>query len=240
MTAIAWLALLVIQSWSAHTRRVAWHRAAGFAVFAIVPLFAAAGMFAVRDMAAEMNAGSPFEAFAAPALAPDDLSSIVAFVSFVTAALATRRRGRRHAAWMLATALLILPPLTTRLLQVVARITAIEAPSLWTSFVLGTLVSMGIALFLAYSRREDARPFIVLALLCMVKIGCYPIFEANAGWRGLLAALGNSPPIPSAAAAAAVSLAALIFAWRSVPPKCRVVPRQSTIPRTAAPGQLRP
>ena len=111
MTATLWLALLTVQSWAAHKRYLAWHRAAVLAVFA------AAGVYAIRDMSAEMSAGSPFESFSAPALAPDDVSSIVAFVGFVAAALAARRRTGRHAAWMIATALLVLPPLTTRLVQ---------------------------------------------------------------------------------------------------------------------------
>ncbi|WP_447406154.1 hypothetical protein, partial [Clostridium perfringens] len=42
LTATAWLMLLTAQSWSIHARRAAWHRAAGLATFAVVPLFAAA------------------------------------------------------------------------------------------------------------------------------------------------------------------------------------------------------
>jgi hypothetical protein len=130
ISAMTWLALLAAQSWLAHAKRLALHRVAGLATFAVVPLFAAAGLCGVRDMAVQMSAGSPFEAFAAPALAPDDLSSIVALVGFVAAALAARRRVRRHAAWMLATALLVLPPMVTRLIQVAARFAGLDSPSL--------------------------------------------------------------------------------------------------------------
>jgi hypothetical protein len=219
MTATAWLALLMVQIWSAHRRHFAWHRATGLAVFVIVPLFAAAAIYGVRDMAAEMNAGSPFEAFAAPALAPDDLSSIVALVAFVAAALAARRRVGRHAAWMLATALLVLPPMTTRLIQVVVRLVGAQPPSLWISFVLGQSVTIGVALVLAWRRPTDARPFLVLTVLTLAQIASYPLLGPSAAWRAGLGAFGSSSPLPSAIAAAALALATLVLAWRSVPSK---------------------
>jgi len=219
MTATAWLALLMVQSWSAQGRHFAWHRATGLAVFVVVPLFAATGIYGVRDMAAEMSAGSPFEAFAAPALAPDDFSSIVALVGFVAAALVTRRRVARHAAWMLATALLVLPPLTTRLIQVMARFAGIGAPSLWESFLLGEGVTIVAALVLARGRPKEAKPFLVLIALTLGQIASYPLLGPSAGWRGALATFGASPPLPSALAAAILALAILILAWRRVPAK---------------------
>lgn len=229
MTATAWLALLMVQSWSAHAKRLAWHRAAGLAVFVVVPLFAAAGTYGVRDMAAEMSAGSPFEAFAAPALAPDDLSSIVALVGFVAAALATRRQVRRHGAWMLATALLVLPPMVTRLIQVLARLTGLESPSLWASFVLGQSLTIGAALLLARSRRGDAQPFLVLTLLFLVQIASYVVLGPSTGWRALLAAFGASPAWPGTVAAAALALGTLILAWRRVPARGRTAPGQRVV-----------
>ena len=225
MTASAWLALLMVQSWSAHAKRLAWHRAAGLAIFVVVPLFTAAGVYAVHDMAVEMSSGSPFEAFAAPALAPDDLSSIVALVGFVAAALAARRRVRRHAAWMLATALLVLPPMVTRLVQVIARLAGLGSPSLWASFVVGQSLTIIAALVLARGRRGDAQPFLVLTLLFAVQIASYVVLGPSPGWRALLAAFGASPPLPSAVAAAALALATLFAAWRRVPARRTLPPR---------------
>jgi hypothetical protein len=221
MAASLWLALLMVQSWAAHKRRLAWHRAAGLAVFAVVPLFAAAGVYGIRDMSAEMSAGSPFESFSAPALAPDDVSSVIAFVGFVAAALAARRRTGRHAAWMIATALLVLPPLTTRLVQVLARFVGAPSPSLWVSFLIGEGVTIGAALILARQRPAEAKPFLVLVGIIVAQIAAYQLLGQNAGWRAALAAFGASPPLPSALAAGALSLATLILAWRSVPPRKR-------------------
>jgi hypothetical protein len=235
ITATAWLALLTIQSWSAHRKHFTWHRMSGLAVFVVVPLFAAAGVYGVRDMAAEMNAGSPFEAFAAPSLAPDDFTSIVALVGFVAAALATRRRVGRHAAWMLATALLVLPPLTTRLIQVLARVAALEPPSLWVSFMLGTFATIAAALIMTRARRGEAAPFWVLTTLSLAQIASYPLLGQSAKWRAILAAFGNTPPLPSALAAGGLSLAVLIFAWRLVPAR-----RQSMVSDREAVGAARP
>lgn len=234
ITASLWLGLLTVQSWAAHRRRLAWHRAAGLAVFGIVPLFAAAGVYAIRDMSAEMSAGSPFESFSAPALAPDDVSSIIAFVGFVAAALAARRRTGRHAAWMIATALLVLPPLTTRLVQVLARVGGAPSPSLWVSFLIGISVTIGGALILARQRPADARPFLVLVALAVAQIASYQLLGQSAAWRATLAAFGASPPLPSALAAAALSLATLVLAWRSVPPRKRVAASRGTVAEAVA------
>jgi len=234
MTATLWLALLTVQSWAAHKRYLAWHRAAGLAVFAVVPLFAAAGVYAIRDMSAEMSAGSPFESFSAPALAPDDVSSIVAFVGFVAAALAARRRTGRHAAWMIATALLVLPPLTTRLVQVLARLAGAPSPSLWISFLIGISVTIGAALICATRRPADARPFLVLIAVAIAQIASYQLLGQSAGWRAALATFGASPPLPSALAAAALSLATLVLAWRSVPPRKRAAAGRGVVAEPVA------
>lgn len=234
ITATLWLLLLTVQSWWAHAKRFAWHRASGLAVFAVVPLFAAAGMLGVRDMAARMNAGAPFETAFAPAVAPDDLSSIVALVGFVAAALATRRRVGRHAAWMLATALLVLPPVTGRLVQVLAQFAGLESPSFWTSFVIGQSVSIAAALLLASRRRAEARPFVVLTAVFVAHLAAYQLLGSNPGWRAMLAAFGASPPLPSAGAVGVLALATLVLAWRRVPARSRAVARR---PSTLEPVQ---
>lgn len=229
ITATAWLALLTFQSGSAQAGRMAWHRASGLAVFVVVPLFAAAGMFGVRDMAAEMVAGSPFEAFATPALAFDDVSSIVALVAFVAAALATRRHVRRHAAWMLATALLVLPPVLARLVPRIADVVGIDGPSFWTSFLLGKVATMVLALLLARGRRGDARPFVVLGALLVVQVGAYLLLGPSTRWRAALADFGTASAWPGALAAAVLALVTLILAWRSVPARPRSGRRAGTM-----------
>ena len=234
MTASLWLVLLMVQSWAAHGRHLAWHKAAGLTVFAVVPAFAAAGVYAIRDMSAQMSAGSPFESFSAPALAPDDVSSVVAFVGFVAAALAARRRTGRHAAWMVATALLVLPPLTTRLVQVLARFIGAPSPSLWVSFLVAQSLTIGAALILAKRRPADAKPFLVLVALIALQTICYQLLGQSAGWRAMLAAFGASPPLPSALAAALLSLATLILAWRSVPPRRRAATRTGAVAEVIA------
>jgi hypothetical protein len=233
LTALAWLALLTVQSWSVHRRRFGWHRAAGLAVFGVVPLFAAAGIYAVHDMAAEMKAGSPFAAFAAPALAPDDLSSIVALVGFVAAALAARRRVARHAAWMLATALLVLPPMTTRLIQVVTRAVGVPPPSFWVSFVLGQGVTIALALLLAQRRPSEAKPFLVLVALTLAQLAAFRALGTDAGWRAALATFASGSPLPGVLAAAVLSLGLLLLAWRSVPRRTPAV-RSAFDPRPSA------
>jgi len=217
LTATAWLVLLMLQSWSIHAGRPVWHRASGLAVFAVVPLFAAAGIYGVRDMSAEMNAGAPFQAFSAPLVAPDDLMSVFMLVGFVAAALATRRNIHRHAAWMLATGLMVVPPMTTRLVQAVLNIAGLDGPSFFVSFCIGEFVTIAAALALAYRRPREAKPFLVLSVLILMQIAGYVWLGPLASWRATLATFGASPPWPSALAAGLLALVTLILAWRTVP-----------------------
>lgn len=219
VTATAWLLLLVTQSWAAHHRQLAWHRAAGLALFAIVPLFAAAGTYAIWDMTVQMNNGHPFESFAAPALVQHDLSSIVALVGFVAAALVARRRMGRHAAWMISTALLVLAPITTRLIQLIPGLMGIKPPTFWMTYLFGQLITVALAIVVARLRPADARPFLVLIGLVALQIVAYRLLIHNQPWRMMLAGFGAGSPLPASLGMGVASLAALLLAWRAVPAK---------------------
>lgn len=219
VTATAWLVLLVTQSWAVHHRQFAWHRAAGLALFAVVPLFAAAGTYAIWDMAVQMNDGHPFESFAAPGLAQHDSGSIIALVGFVAAALVARRRTGRHAAWMLATVLLVLAPITTRLIQVIPGLVGLHAPSFWMTYLSGQLITVALAIVVARLRPADAKPFLVLIGLVALQILGYRLLGHNQPWRTTLAGFGAGSPLPASLVAAVASLATLLLAWRTVPAK---------------------
>ncbi|MEG8040217.1 hypothetical protein QP166_13005 [Sphingomonas sp. LR60] len=108
--------LLTLQSWSIHQRRTEWHRTAGLATFVVLPLFAAAGPLALQGMARLWRTNAdPFHMAFGSQLVVADIIAGPTVVLLVVYAFAHRREMERHAAAMLATALLVLPPIIGRL-----------------------------------------------------------------------------------------------------------------------------
>lgn len=219
MTAMAWLALLTWQSWSVHAKRVAWHRAAGLAVFLAVPLFVAGGLLAIRDMAVQAAQGDPFNAHLGASLAVDDLFAVSALTGFAAAALATRRRVRRHAGWMLATAILVLPPVMARLIPWLPGFPWVTAPGFMPDyFAARLLVSLGAAIL---SRRlgRDGLPFAAVAALGLAQAASFAVLNGSAGWHAAFLRCADVPPLLLAATGAAAALAALVAGWRRPAPR---------------------
>ncbi|RYY47057.1 MAG: hypothetical protein EOP59_01785, partial [Sphingomonadales bacterium] len=60
LTATAWIVLVALQSWTAHSRRFQLHRTIGRAPLFLVPLFAAGGGLVLHSMSLKFTGGHPF------------------------------------------------------------------------------------------------------------------------------------------------------------------------------------
>jgi hypothetical protein len=234
LTAAAWLALLTLQSWSIHARRVALHRAAGLATFVVLPLFAAAGPLALQGMAmlSRTNA-DPFHAANGAALVFADVLAGPAVVILVIYAFANRRRVQAHAAAMLATALLAAPPVLARLLQLLPFLPEDGAERFRLCFHLSEAVMLGLALWLAARRPQARAAFGFAALVTAAQMIGFETVARAAWWDGLVLRLTDIPTAPMALAAAGVTVMLLYWAWASVPPRSPAVPRAATAPDMA-------
>ena len=207
MTAVLWLSLVGLQGWSAHRTDRALHRRAGQAVFAAVPLFAGAAVLVLHSMATKFALKSdPFYAALGARLALHDIISTTALVALVCTALARRRQIAVHAACMLSTAILVLPPIIVRL----------PIPRFFHS---GELIALTLALVAAWVEPRGRGPFLVVAGLQVVHILVFETLAASAPWERIVTAFSALPVAPFALAAMAAALAALVLAWRRVPPR---------------------
>lgn len=207
MTATVWLALIGLQSWSAHRADRRLHRAAGLAVFAVVPLFAGAAVLVLHSMATKFALKTdPFYAALGARLGLHDIVSTVALVGFVSVAMARRRNIAVHAACLLSTAILVLPPVIARL----------PIPRVFHS---GELIAIAVALAAAWVEPRGRWPLLVVAGIMVVHILLFETIGASTAWAQIMVGFSTLPVAPFALAAMAAAVAALVLAWRRVPPR---------------------
>ncbi len=207
LTATAWLLLVGLQSWSAHRADRRLHRAAGLAVFAAVPLFAGAAVLVLHSMATKFALKSdPFYAALGARLGLHDVISTLALIALVCAALERRRNIAFHAACLLATAILVLPPVIVRL----------PVPRFFHS---GEIIALALALFAAWREPRGRGPFLAVAALQVIHVLAFETIAAGDSWARIVVRFSTLPVAPFALAAALATLGALAAAWRRAPPK---------------------
>lgn len=219
MTATAWLVLLTAQSWSIHARRAAWHRRAGLATFMVLPLFAAAGPLALQGMATLWRSNAdPFHAAFGARLVVADMVAGPAVVIMVVYAFRHRRQVTVHAAAMLATALLVLPPVIGRLFPGFpgfphggwAGFAGFRA-----AFLLAEAITLLIALWLATRSRAARVGFGFAAAATALQMIGFETVGGSTPWQRWVTILTDLPTAPMALAAGGVTAALLWWAWKA-------------------------
>lgn len=218
ITATAWLILLTLQSWSIHARAVAWHRRAGLATFMVVPLFAAAGPLALQGMAWLWRShADPFHSAFGARLVIADMIAGPSVLLLVAYAFLRRRRVEVHAAAMLATALLVLPPIIGRLFPALPGFPhggAAGFAGFRLSFDLAEGVTLLLALWLAGRRRGGRGPFGFAAAATAAQLIGFETIGRTAVWDRLVLSLTNVPIAPISATAGVGAAFLLAVAWR--------------------------
>lgn len=222
ITATAWMLLLAAQSWSIGHGERARHRTLGLAIFIVVPLFIVGAAGAVHSMAIATASGQdPFYKLWGSALGFVDLIGAAAFLLFAAMALKERRNAARHAAWLLATPLLLIPPALARVYNAHLPGLIINGPQDFPLFRwsvhLGGMTGVVIALWLWSRHRRHGRPWLVVAAVLLLQSLTFETVGFSAMWRAAFAAFaGVSAPIQAAGAAVAAAVA-LWWGWRAVP-----------------------
>jgi hypothetical protein len=223
ITAATWLALLAVQSWSVHSGKLGWHRGAGLATFVVLPLFAAAGPLALQNMATlwRMNA-DPFHSAYGDRLVIADMIAGPSVVVMVVYAFLKRRRIREHSAAMLATALLVLPPIIGRLFPVLPGF----PHSGWAgfggfslSFHLANALTVILAIWLATRARDARNGFGFAAASTAVQMIGFEVVAHFSWWDRWVVILTDLPTLWMSVAAGAFTVGLLVWAWKSVPPR---------------------
>lgn len=216
ITASAWILLTIVQTWSIRLKRYAIHRTTGLATFVVVPAFAGGGLLAMqRGAALGIAQADPFHGAYGIRLALEDLIMIVTLTALVCTALVNRRRVKVHAAAMLATVILVLPPITARIMPAIPGFptkAATGVPMFEMAFQTGEFLSILLALWLAH--RSGAKlPFVAVAVACAVQMVTFAI-PGNAMLDGVGNALAALPAIPVALAGIVIAAVALALSWR--------------------------
>lgn len=151
LTALAWMGMLILQSWLHRRGQLGWHRRIGRLSLVLVPLFLLSGVLMVRTM---LRGQTPFNAAFGPRLAAVDAVSLVTFAAAYALALLHRREVKRHARWMVGTGLLVLPPALARLLAMAVP----GLPSFEAAFHGAFLLTELAVLALVIQDRREPRP----------------------------------------------------------------------------------
>lgn len=207
LTATAWLALIAFQSVSVQWRDRRWHRLAGRSLFILVPLFAGAAVLVMHSMATKFANGShPFYAILGARLGLHDLVSTVVLVAMVCAALFLRRKAALHGGFMLATALLVLPPVISRL----------PIPRFFHS---GEIIAIALSAAAAWRSPAARQPFLVVIGVQILQIALFETLGASDAWANVFTAFSEQPVWPYASFALVAAAFALLQAWNATPPK---------------------
>ena len=205
-TATMWLLLLAIQSWSIKHGRRSFHRTNGLVSFALFPLFLAGGAAIFVGMAERfVEASSPFYKLYPPRLAWLDFVAIAGLAWFYFQALRYRRFVGRHSAYLLATAIFLLPPILGRLAPIPMGLNPTMPDffdRLHAGFHYGNIAAALIAFFISWRAGRNGQPFAIAGLMAL---GSSVLFEWPGGseaWWVLYPRFAELPVAPLAAAAA--------------------------------------
>lgn len=220
LTASAWIALTIAQTWSIHTRRNALHKRLGLAIFVVIPLFTAGGLLAIQSMAAKTIAGHPFYKLFGPILGLDDAIATIALLAMVRLALVHRRQVWLHAGYMLSTIILVLPPIIVRLIPALLPVPPSAGPPPFDGAYLFAELSAGaIAAILAWRYPKARRPFAIAAGVTVAQAATVELFGRTAAWGTLFFGMTTIPAAILAIVGIAIGAVVLWSGWRSVPPR---------------------
>ena len=203
VTASAWILLVAGQSWTIAARRNRWHRLLGLALFGLVPLFAGAAVLGVHSMAVKFaTASHPFYVMLGPRLGLHDVVSTTTLVALVATALRHRRNAALHGGYMLATVILVLPPIAPRL--------PLPIPG-WIHP--GEIAALAIALVAAARTRRARAPFLIVAGVMLLQVALFHTLGASAAWASAFRGYSTVAVTPWALAAMAAAGLALAAGW---------------------------
>jgi hypothetical protein len=188
-SAILWMILAVVQSWTAHNSRLALHRKTGPAIFLLFPFFMVAGMWVIHVEAAAL--AGDFTTIEGQQIAQfgffDPLANI-GFAVLFWGGLKYRHKVHLHARYMLGTLLFVIAPIGFRLLPMF--IPALR-PDENFSYAMagGNLMALAVALYLYRQAPKHGQPFLIAALFIAAQAITFDTLGRIAGWAPIFASV---------------------------------------------------
>lgn len=216
VASMLWLLLVFVQARAIGTRRIGWHRAAGTAMFLVVPLFTVGALLALQSMAQKTESGSAFYHAFGARLGSVDAIMTVAFLWFVGFSLRHRRDPALHGGALLATVLLMLSPVLSRLFGELPFVGADGAERLarfgW--YVQGAhLVAILIAFVLVCTARRGAPAFRAAIFSQVLLALAFATAGGSVAWEAVFVTIGHAPVAALVLAGIAASVLVLWRGW---------------------------
>ncbi|MGQ7828897.1 hypothetical protein [Altererythrobacter sp. Z27] len=166
--ALLWAVLVIVQSWSIHNGKRAFHKTVGLASFVAFPLFLVGGVMAIYAETVTLAAGlhDP-ENFSLGQFGTFDPLANIGFAVLFYGGLKARRNVQLHARYMVATTLFLVAPIVFRLLEQHVPGFSSDTPETAYRFSyamgVGNIAAFVIAIYLYRLAPKHGRPFLVAA-----------------------------------------------------------------------------
>jgi hypothetical protein len=194
LTASLWVLMLIAQSWAIHQRRISLHRVGGMISFLVFPLFLVGGLMVLQTMAAHTATGShPFMNRFGAGLGLFDILTLSAFAWLYYAALRERCNVQLHARYMLATPLLLLAPVLSRIMPQVGLVSREELHHFLYALHVSNAIAVALALLLWASAPRFGRPFLFVAVVVTGQSLLFSWPGGQAWWREIYVLLAQVP-----------------------------------------------
>ncbi len=188
-SAILWMLLAIVQSWTIHHDRIALHRKIGLAIFILFPFFMVAGLWVIHVEAATL--AGDFNSLEGTQIAQfgwfDPLANI-AFAVLFWAGLKYRHKVQLHARYMLATLLFVIAPIGFRLLAMLVPFLRSDENFSY-AMAGGNFIALVVALALYRQAPKHGRPFLIAAGFIVAQAITFETLGRIPAWAPMFASV---------------------------------------------------
>lgn len=215
-TALAWMALLILQSWAINAKRIDLHKLAGRASRFVFPLVIG-GLAAIVDMSASilMDVGpNPLS----HAIFYQAFPPLIAYLILYHHALAKRADVWKHSAALLAMPLLLIESPASRVLKIYVptyQTEGFDIPSIVAAIETGLVIAAIIAFIIWFRDRQRRLTMLLIGILSLAQLAAI-YFEAFPDLAfGFLRILGATPTWGVIGAGVALGTVVTMTGWMS-------------------------
>lgn len=218
ITALAWLAFLVVQSVAIHRRHNALHKTLGQASFLLFPLLMV-GFVAIINLSASRYVAAESEVImvAGPSFGVGMLIALAAYLALFYNALKHRRNIRLHAGYMLATPMILFESPFSRVMDRFfpwMNVIGSEGPrAILDTIAISDALVAAFALVLYFRDRKNGAPWLMAAGFVLLQAVVMWFAPDMPFLNDAFGAYGRIPPTVTLAAGALAGIAVTYFGW---------------------------
>jgi hypothetical protein len=189
-SAVLWMILAIVQSWSIHKGQFALHRKTGLATFVLFPFFLVGGIWVIHVEATTLAADPTGNVDNIAQFGIFDPLANIAFAILFYSGLKYRHKVQLHSRYMLATLLFVIAPIGFRLLAIFVPFFGANENF---SFAMagGNLIALVVALYLFRQAPEHGRPFFIAAAFIAVQTITFDTLGRLPAWGPIFASVSS-------------------------------------------------